>query len=306
MNIERIYGQLEKEMPELDIRKNEPMSKHTTFKVGGNADIFIKTKSIEELKYILQYTKENEIPLTILGNGSNVLVKDNGIRGITIILNGFNKLEMQQENDDIILEVGAGVKLGTLSAFCIKNEIEGIEFASGIPGTIGGAVRMNAGAYGKEMKEIVKQVTYMNENGEVKTIEGELANFSYRYSRFKDKQEIIVEAKLLLKKGKMQEIKTKVNELKEKRQEKQPIELPSAGSTFRRGTNYISAQLIDEAGLKGYSIGGAQVSKKHAGFIVNTGNATAEDILNLIDYVIKVVYEKFGKILELEIEVVGE
>ena len=306
MNIETVYEQLKKENPKLDIRKNEPMSNHTTFKVGGNADIFIKVSSIEELKYILKYTKENGMPLTILGNGSNVLVKDKGIRGITITLNGFNKLQVDEKNDEIFLEVGAGVKLGTLSAFCIKNEIEGLEFASGIPGTIGGAVRMNAGAYGKEMKEIVKQVTYMNEINEIKVIEGELANFSYRYSRFKEKQEIIIETKLQLKKGNMQEIKAKVEELKEKRQEKQPIDLPSAGSTFKRGTNYISAQLIDEAGLKGYTIGGAQVSKKHAGFIVNIGNATAEDILNLIDYVIKVVYEKFGKILELEIEVVGE
>ena len=306
MSIEKIYEQLKKEKPSLEVKQNEPMSKHTTFRVGGNADIFIKIKTMEELKYIVKYAKENDISLTILGNGSNVLVKDNGIRGITITLCGLNKIEIHEENNKTILTVGAGVKLGTLNAFCLKNEIEGIEFASGIPGTIGGAIRMNAGAYGKEMKEIVKQVTYINENNETKTIDGELADFSYRHSRFKESQEIITKAKLELKKGKMEEIKTKINELKEKRKEKQPIELPSAGSIFKRGTNYISAQLIDEAGLKGHSVGGAQISKKHAGFIVNTGNATAKDILELIDYVIKTVYKKFGKILELEIEILGE
>ena len=192
MEIENIYEDLKKQMSDLDIKQNEPMSKHTTFRVGGNADIFIKTKSIEELKYILQYARKNRVPLTILGNGSNVLVKDNGIRGITITLGGFNKIEIQEKNENIIVTVGAGVKLGTLSVFCLKNEITGLEFASGIPGTIGGAVRMNAGAYGNEMKDIVKEVTYINENGEIKTIAGDLADFSYRYSRFKEKQEIII------------------------------------------------------------------------------------------------------------------
>ena len=165
---------------------------------------------------------------------------------------------------------------------------------------------MNAGAYGKEMKEIVKLVTYINEEGNIKTLENEFIDFSYRHSRFKEKQEIIIKSTLQLKKGNPDKIKEKMDEYKKARIEKQPIDMPSAGSTFKRGTNFISAQLIDEAGLKGYSIGGAQVSLKHAGFIVNTGNATAEDILNLINYVIKVVYEKFGKILELEVEVIGE
>lgn len=306
MNMQEIYEQLNKNIPELDIKQNESMREHTSFKVGGNADIFIKIKTIEELKYVLQYAKENQIPLTILGNGSNVLVKDKGIRGITITLSGLNKVEIQEEKDKVMLTVGAGVKLGMLSAICLKNEIEGLEFASGIPGTIGGAVRMNAGAYGKEMKEVISEVTYINENGQVKTIKSELIDFSYRHSRFKNNQEIIVEAKLNLKKGNAQEIKAKMDELRIKREEKQPINMPSAGSTFKRGTNFISAQLIDEAGLKGYRIGGAEVSEKHAGFIINTGNATAEDILNVVEHVTKVVYEKFGKVLELEMEVIGE
>ena len=165
---------------------------------------------------------------------------------------------------------------------------------------------MNAGAYGKEMKEIVKEVTCINEEGKVQILKNEEMDFSYRHSRFKEKQDIIINAKLQLKKGKTEDIKEKMDIYKKSRQEKQPTDMPSAGSTFKRGTNFISAQLIDEAGLKGYSIGGAQVSLKHAGFIVNTGNATAKDILELIDYVIKVVYEQFGKVLELEVEVIGE
>lgn len=165
---------------------------------------------------------------------------------------------------------------------------------------------MNAGAYGKEMKEIVKEVICINEEGKIKTLQNEEINFSYRHSRFKEEQDIIISAKLQLEKGKMIDIKEKMDTYKEARKEKQPIDMPSAGSTFKRGTNFISAQLIDEAGLKGYSIGGAQVSLKHAGFIVNTGNATAKNILDLIDYVIKVVYEKFEKVLELEVEVIGE
>lgn len=165
---------------------------------------------------------------------------------------------------------------------------------------------MNAGAYGGEMKQIVKDASYINEEGKIKTLKNGEMDFSYRHSRFMENEEIIIGARLKLRKGNIEEIKEKMNLYKNSRKEKQPINMPSAGSTFKRGTNYITAQLIDEAGLKGFSIGGAQVSTKHAGFIVNTGNATAKDVLNLIDYIIKVVYEKFGKILELELEVIGE
>lgn len=305
MKIQEIYEELQKNMKDSIIKKEENMSKHTSFKVGGNADIFIKISTIDELKYILQYTKKNNIPLTVIGNGSNILIKDNGIRGITICLD-FTKIEIKEKEGKAFIEVGAGVKLSMLAVILQKKGIAGFEFASGIPGTIGGAIRMNAGAYGKEMKEIVKLVTYIDEEGNIKTLENEFMDFSYRHSRFKEKQEIIIGCTLQLEKENPDKIKEKMDEYKKLRIEKQPINMPSAGSTFKRGTNFISAQLIDEAGLKGYSIGGAQVSLKHAGFIVNTGNATAEDILNLIDYVIKVVYEKFGKVLELEVEVIGE
>lgn len=304
-NIE-IYEKLENKMKNSEIKTNEDMSKHTSFKVGGKADIFIKINDIQDLKYILDFTKKNNIPLTIIGNGSNVLVKDNGIRGITIYLN-FDDIQIDEEqNGEVIVTVGSGVKLAMLAVILQKKGIAGFEFASGIPGTIGGAIRMNAGAYGKEMKEVVENVTYIDEEGNKHKLENEQMDFSYRHSRFKEKQEIIIEAQLKFQKEDGEKIKAKMDEYRKARKEKQPIDIPSAGSTFKRGTNYISAKLIDDAGLKGYKIGGAQVSLKHAGFIVNTGNATAQDILDLIDYVIKVVYEKFGKILELEVEVIGE
>ena len=304
-NIE-IYEKLENKMKNSEIKTNEDMSKHTSFKVGGKADIFIKINDIQDLKYILDFTKKNNIPLTVIGNGSNVLVKDNGIRGITIYLN-FDDIQIDEEqNGKVIVTVGSGVKLAMLAVILQKKGIAGFEFASGIPGTIGGAIRMNAGAYGKEMKEVVENVTYMDEEGNKHKLENEQMDFSYRHSRFKEKQEIIIEAQLKFQKEDAEKIKERMDEYRKARMEKQPIDMPSAGSTFKRGTNYISAKLIDDAGLKGYKIGGAQVSEKHAGFIVNKGNATAQDILDLIDYVIKVVYEKFGKILELEVEVIGE
>ena len=304
-NIE-IYEKLENKMKNSEIKTNEDMSKHTSFKVGGKADIFIKINDIQDLKYILDFTKKNNIPLTIIGNGSNVLVKDNGIRGITIYLN-FDDIQIDEEqNGEVIVTVGSGVKLAMLAVILQKKGIAGFEFASGIPGTIGGAIRMNAGAYGKEMKEVVENVTYIDEEGNKNKLENEQMDFSYRHSRFKEKQEIIIEAQLKFQKEDAEKIKERMDEYRKARMEKQPIDMPSAGSTFKRGTNYISAKLIDDAGLKGYEIGGAQVSEKHAGFIVNKGNATAQDILDLIDYVIKVVYEKFGKILELEVEVIGE
>lgn len=302
----KICEKLENRMKNSEIKTNEDMSKHTSFKVGGKADIFIKINDIQDLKYILDFTKKNNIPLTVIGNGSNVLVKDNGIRGITIYLN-FDDIQIDEEqNGEVIVTVGSGVKLAMLAVILQKKGIAGFEFASGIPGTIGGAIRMNAGAYGKEMKEVVENVTYMDEEGNTHKLENEQMDFSYRHSRFKEKQEIIIEAQLKFQKEDAERIKERMDEYRKARMEKQPIDMPSAGSTFKRGTNYISAKLIDDAGLKGYEIGGAQVSEKHAGFIVNKGNATAQDILDLIDYVIKVVYEKFGKILELEVEVIGE
>ena len=218
----------------------------------------------------------------------------------------MQEISIEEEKEAVLVNVGSGVKLGMLAVKLQKAGIGGLEFASGIPGTIGGAVRMNAGAYGKEFKEIVESAVCMKDDGTIVTMKNEELDFSYRYSRFIQSDDIILQATLILKKENPEIIKQKMTEYNQKRKEKQPIEMPSAGSTFKRGTNYISAQLIDMAGLKGYQIGGAMVSPKHAGFIVNTGDATAKDVLDLVEYVIKTVYEKFGKVLELELEVVGE
>ena len=305
MDMQKIYEDLAKNMPHAEIKKDELMSKHTSFRVGGPADIWIKIKTIDELKFVMEYTKTNDIPLSIVGNGTNTLVKDKGIRGITISP-CFENIEFKEDGNIVKVNVGAGVKLPVLAEEIVKNGVEGFEFASGIPGSIGGAIRMNAGAYGGEMKEIVESVRYIDEEGNIKTANADEINFSYRYSRFKDNKEVIVDAVLSLRKGDIDEIRGKMMDLNSRRNEKQPLNMPSAGSTFKRGNGFITSQIIDDAGLKGYQIGGAKVSEKHAGFVVNTGNATAEDILKLTDYIIKTVYEKFGKILELEVEVIGE
>jgi len=301
LNKEDIYEILTKDIPNSEVYLNESMKKHTSFKIGGNADIYVKAKRVEDIIYIINYTKKENIPLTVIGNGSNLLVKDNGIRGIT----------MQIDLQEIVVEdtkviVGAGVKLGALATITLKNELTGFEFAAGIPGSIGGAVKMNAGAYGGEFKDIVQEVTAITLDGEIKTFTSEELDFSYRHSRFSVADEIILAATLKLEKGNPEEIKNKMDELLVARKTKQPLELPSAGSTFKRGSDFYASKIIEEAGLKGYKIGGAQVSEKHSGFVVNVDNATAKDVLDLTDYMKKVVFEKFGKKLELEVEIVGE
>ena len=306
MKEQEIVKDLREKLPELMIKEKEDMRKHTSFQIGGIADIFIKVKTQEELKEVLAYAKEKKIPITVIGNGSNLLVRDKGIRGITIQI-GMDHIKVQDlGNGEVEIQVDSGVKLGQLARKLQKEGIDGFSFAAGIPGTIGGAVRMNAGAYGKEMKDIVTEVTSIKENGTIQVKTAEDLHFSYRHSRFMEEKEIILSAKLSLNKGNPEDIQKQMEEFNTSRKEKQPIDMPSAGSTFKRGTNFVTARLIDEAGLKGYQIGGAQVSTKHAGFIVNTGNATAKDVLDLVQYVIKVIFEKFGKVVELEIEVVGE
>ena len=301
---------LKKEILELGIAKenilfDELMSKHTTFKVGGPAECYIKIDNIKDLRNILKFAKTNNININILGNGSNVLVSDKGIKGLVLNIK-FNKIEMMNYDRKIYANIGAGVKVSILGHLLLKNEITGFEELSGIPGTIGGAIKMNAGAHGKEFKDIVNTVTCMDYDGNIKQFENKDMNFGYRKSMLKDKKYIVLEVGMQFEKGIEKNIKEKMDEYKKYRKEKQPIEYPSAGSTFKRGEDYITAKLIDEAGLKGYSIGGAEVSEKHAGFIINKGNATAKDILNLIEYVKNTVYEKFNKKIELEIEFMGE
>ena len=297
---------------------DEPMKKYTTFKVGGPAECLIKIDNEEDLKEILKFAKEKNIEITIIGNGSNLLVLDGGIKGITLLIRieGIKILEESKvrsnkeleeyKEDKFIIEVKSGTKISILGQKLANLEIEGFEELSGIPGTIGGAVIMNAGAHGKEMKDIVKSVKCIDYTGKVIRFTNEEMQFSYRTSKLKNNKFIIIAVTLELNKGKKEEIQEKMKKFRDYRKEHQPIEYPSAGSTFKRGEDFITAKLIDEAGLKGFSIGNAEVSTKHAGFVINKGNATAKDILELIEYIKKVVYEKFGKELNLEIQVIGE
>lgn len=328
MKIVEICNELTKAISPTRIYMNENMKKYTTFRVGGNADILIKVKDVKELMHCIKVADRYYLPVTIIGNGSNILVKDSGISGLVIKIE-FDKIEIDKQQKFAIVTVGAGVKLMKLAQDLLNNGISGFEFASGIPGTIGGAVKMNAGAYGTEMKDIIvstkclelkkdnKPVRKNNiddieitepgsniDENNIVELNNKEQEFRYRNSVFSNKKYIVLETTLKLPYGNKDEIKARMEEFSKLRKEKQP-DLPSAGSTFKRGEDFITAKLIDECGLKGYTIGGAQVSEKHAGFIVNTGNATAEDIIDLIDYVKKVVYEKTGKKVELEVEILG-
>lgn len=306
MNKEEIYNYCIENLKDSEIRKDESMKKHTSFKIGGNADVFIKISILDDLKNIIKYANDNNIKLTIIGNGSNILVKDSGIRGIVVKLD-FKKINIKKVENKAIVTVGAGVSLGFLAQKLLSDSIGGFEFASGIPGTIGGAIRMNAGAYGGEFKDIVAKTKCIDKLGNIIELNNEEQNFSYRSSIFKNNELIIIESELELEiKQNNQEIQQKMNENKDSRKLKQPINMPSAGSTFKRGEDFITAKLIDDCGLKGFSIGGAQVSNIHAGFIVNKGNATAKDVLDLVKYIKKEVYERFKKKIELEIEIIGE
>ncbi len=302
--MEELYSILIKNIPEQNIYLNEPMNKHTSFRIGGSADIFIKINTQEELKYILKVVQNERIPLTIIGNGTNILVRDNGIRGIVAKIN-IQKFEIETTGEDVIVTLGAGEPLGKVAQNLVKHSIQGFEFASGIPGTIGGAIKMNAGAYGGEFKDIVKDVTYMDAVGNIETIQNNECNFSYRHSLFSNKNYIILEATLMLQKGNINDIKSKMEEYAESRRTKQPINMPSAGSTFKRPEGAFAGKLIMDAGLRGFRVGDAMVSEKHCGFVVNAGRATAEDVCDVIAHVQKVVLEKFGKKLEPEIRFLG-
>lgn len=305
MDIKSLLKSISINIKKSNIFFNEPMKKYTSFKIGGPAECLIKVETQSEIKEVLKIVNENKIPLTIIGNGSNILVSDNGIKGIVLKIN-IDNLKIIDFNDTVEICVGSGFKLSMLSQILLQNNISGFEELSGIPGTIGGAIKMNAGAHGKEFKDIVQNVKVIDYKGNIKILNKEDLNFSYRHSIFSEENYIILETTLRLQKGTKEQIKNKMNEYKNYRKEKQPIEYPSAGSTFKRGKDYITAKLIDEAGLKGYKIGGAEISTKHAGFIINTGNATAKDVLDLIQYVKNTIKEKFNKDIQLEIEVIGD
>ena len=286
-----------------NVRLHEPMKKHTTFRIGGPADYYLCPHSTEELQKILQICRENKLEFFILGNGSNLLVSDKGYRGVVIQLwKNFSDIE----TEDNTITVKAGALLSKVAAEALEESLTWMEFASGIPGTMGGAVMMNAGAYGGEMKDIIREVTVLTREGELLTLSKEEMNFGYRTSVVKEKGYVVISAELQLRKGDREEIRKVMDELKERRVTKQPLDMPSAGSTFKRPEGYFAGKLIMDAGLRGFSVGGAQISEKHCGFVVNKGDATAADVLGLIGEVQKRVQEKFGVALEPEVKFLGE
>lgn len=314
MSIKELIEKSDLNISKEKILYNEPMKKYTTFKVGGPAECLIKIENINELKEILKFTNENDIKLTVLGNGSNVLILDKGISGITLIIKIENtEFEETEENlnskligQKTKIKLGAGEKIAKVGMVFFKESLTGFEEIAGIPGTIGGAVRMNAGANGREMKDIIKTVKCLDYQGNEKVFTNEEMEFGYRTSILKKEKYIVTEVEIELEKGNQEEIKEKMDMYKEKRKNSQPLEYPSAGSTFKRGIDFITAKLIDEAGLKGTHVGDAEVSTKHGGFIINKGNAKAKDILELVEIVKKEVYKKYQKQIELEVEIVGE
>lgn len=282
-----------------EARKYEPMSKHTSFKIGGNADVYIKVNNLSKLSTILKECQASDVDYMILGNGSNLLVSDDGIRGVVIRLDGdFRKITLL---DDTTIFCGAGATLAYLCKFALNCGLSGLEFAWGIPGTVGGAVFMNAGAYDGEMKDVVHSVSHISPSGEIGRTEKENLNFGYRTSVYRSNNMIITGVTLKLKKGNPDEIRAKMDDYMSRRSTKQPLEYPSAGSVFKRPEGNFAGALIEQCGLKGKTCGGAQVSEKHAGFIINKSNATSKDVRDLIDEIQKTVSEKTGYSLECEL-----
>ncbi len=294
------FDQLRIDYGEATVKINEPMSLHTSFKIGGPAQVLLIPKGPEELRSLLEQITLADVPYMIMGNGSNLLVPDVGIKGAVVKLcEGFKKSRV--EGGFIVAE--AGCLLSSLSNLALDASLTGLEFASGIPGTLGGAVFMNAGAYGGEMQHIVSSVTVLDKTGQMLTLKRSELEFGYRWSSIQDKGYIVIEATLNLSIGDLEEMKKKLKELTEKRTSKQPLELPSAGSVFKRPVGFFAGQLIEEAGLRGLRHGDAQVSTKHCGFIVNLGKSNYEEVTKLIRTVQKIVYDQFGVRLETEIHI---
>lgn len=282
---------------------DEPMSQHTTFRIGGPADVFVMPENYEQIREVLRLCKEEKLPFFVLGNGSNLLVSDSGYRGVIIQMDR-NMEEICLDGEEI--HACAGALLSSVAVAARNASLTGFEFAGGIPGTIGGAAVMNAGAYGGELKDVLKEVTVMTREGEILTIPADKLEMGYRTSIIKTAGYLVLEAVISLKKGDEEKIRAVMKELSERRTEKQPLDYPSAGSTFKRPEGYFAGKLIMDSGLRGYRIGGAQVSEKHCGFVINAGGATAEDVRALMDHVIQVVREKFGVTLEPEVKFLGD
>lgn len=302
-NLQECIAKLIQILPKEDVLINEPMSKHTTFQIGGPADCFVMPATVEEAVAVIKTVNEYKVPLTMLGNGSNLLVMDKGIRGIVVNLNEkFAKISQK----DNIIKAQCGALMADVSKFAGEASLTGLEFAVGIPGSIGGCIFMNAGAYDGEIKNVVTKVTAIDKQGDLVEYTNEGAQFSYRHSIFQDNENLILEVELSLQEGNKTDILAKMADLTNRRETKQPLEYPSAGSTFKRPPGYFAGTLIDQTGLKGLTVGGAQVSTKHAGFVVNIGGATAQDVLDLIKEVQKRVYEAHGVKLYPEVKMIGE
>lgn len=300
---QEFYEKLSKIVRKEQILEEEPMKKHTTFRIGGPAEYLILPQTTEEIADVIKLCRQEEIPWYIVGNGSNLLVADEGVRGVVIqLLRNFNQIQVE----GCQIRIQAGAQNAAVAKRALDASLTGFEFAAGIPGTIGGAVVMNAGAYGGEMKDILKEVTVLDPNGMIRTIPAEELELGYRTSIIARKGYVVLEAVIVLKTGDPKEIKAAMDELKEKRVTKQPLEYPSAGSTFKRPEGYFAGKLIMDAGLRGFSVGGAQISEKHCGFVINKGNATAKDVTELMDETKKIVMEKFGVALEPEVKRLGQ
>ena len=286
------------------VRYDEPLKSHTTFKIGGNCIALIEPREVSDIVETIKICRENSIKFFVIGNGSNLLVPDEGYNGVIIKLKSeFSKIEV--EGDYLI--VNSGAKLSEVYTVAYENSLTGFEFASGIPGTIGGAIYMNAGAYGGEMKDIVESVEVLDlDNFELRELKNEELEFSYRKSIIQRKNYIVTTIKLKLQKGNKEEINAVYEDLRERRNSKQPLNFGSAGSTFKRPEGHFASKLIEDAGLKGYHINDAWVSEKHSGFVVNKGNASYKEVMELIEYVQKVVFEKFGVKLETEVRILKD
>ena len=303
MNKNKVYNELLDIVGKENIMMDEPMKKHVSFRVGGPADILVRPINEEQLKEILLYIKSEEIPYLIIGNGSNLLVRDGGIRGVVVELSdNFSDFKI----DGNKIEIKAGALLSRIGNAALRAELKGFEFASGIPGTFGGALAMNAGAYGGEIKDIVKTVKVMNKDGNILELSNEEMHFGYRRSTIVEKGYVALSAVVELEKGNYDDIKATMDDLRDRRTSKQPLNFASAGSTFKRPEGYFAGKLIQDSGLKGLSIGDAQVSEKHSGFVINRGNATAKELLDLMFAVKSTVNAKFGVMLEEEVKIVGE
>lgn len=299
---QEFYNEMEKVLPPEAILINEPMSKHTTFRIGGNADMFVSPE-ITQVPAIMKLAKEYQVPVTIVGNGSNLLVGDKGIRGLVV---SFGKAAETVTVEKNRITAGAGALLSKIAAEALRNSLTGFEFAAGIPGTIGGALVMNAGAYDGEMKDVLVSAKVLTKEGEVIEVKAEDLDLSYRHSCIPEKEYIVLEATICLQEGNEEAIREKMADFRGRRIDKQPLEYPSAGSTFKRPEGHFAGKLIQDAELRGYTVGGAQVSEKHCGFVINKGGATAADICQLIVDVKEKVYDKFQVELEPEVKMIGE